>query len=695
MRNKMFILGFIGALASASLSYGGGSIHSAQTIDVNNRPALKDLAENSVCDWRVWSSYKDDLNLLQNPDPKKRNIMKEILSSIREVHWYLAQVLEEEMNQVEICLTEKLRQLPSDDLDGVTVITVTSKDLETKNTTRQLAIRFNQQTFIDTKLLEELPYLHPQFAFVHEISHSLFPLNAPRRISKVKSFILALYKNHLKRSDADSLAVNMRANQVNFIPASAPLDRYRKEIETVTNEKAPLAEREIAASTIPDEIRHLLWWRHQEVIGKVLQGIQTKIANAMRESKPGDVIELLRNQPYLRSKIIEGINNSYLHANAPGRFVIAEDMIRNIPLTSEEKLKLGEVLRNAPATYETWASSLANYIYFQKGERKWFSKNPQEDLDFLLYKTLKILSPRSDLATRRAIFEVPDLQEFVFSSLSTNVWTFASLIASTFKDETPKQQMYISRYVTQLKNMNRLDLILSREAPIRNEMYNFPLYKIDAPVPLLFLETLFSYDSWASDFLTSQNKDIEDFLWRLTFENGCETCLKKLIGLYSSPKGNPYFMDALYMHPKLIETLLQAERFNVNEAQQLLKGSSLWLALTPIQEQLLVSSGIYDVAGYIPKLIKQQQIVAAFLKHPRINLRVLIPSHTSYPTFQYPTGANLLQIAQTNRDSYAARTDAKPQVLQILDETIRILRERFEKEGIIKTQSPKKPRKKN
>ncbi len=201
-----------------------GTKAGGQTIDVKGSPALRDLQNKSVCVWR----YLEDF-------VKQVAYFPTVLENLDKAHWYLRRQVDQEIPNIRVCLTQgNLVQIPAEDRDKVTTY-----DLKTK---KQVAIRLNQDIFLDINEFSKMPPIDQGYLILHEIVHSFIPIKTERRNHKVESFISAL-----RQYQADPMSqrdFNLQITQNSIITA---IDAQRTDFVMMLDETADLNARLDAA----------------------------------------------------------------------------------------------------------------------------------------------------------------------------------------------------------------------------------------------------------------------------------------------------------------------------------------------------------------------------------------------------------------------------------------------------------------
>jgi hypothetical protein len=224
---------------SGGVDLGGGVV-----VEINKRAALRDLVDNTTCDWISGLEFQNRFV----PQAQK------IIEKIKTHHWYLGHAYSHEAADALVCLTSgPLKKIPDQDLDAVTVF-----PFETK----QVAVRAGRMIFVDMTIFANMiNQTHRDFLWIHELTHSFIPFEregdqrVQRRYESLRSFVRALSKDF----DGERLAINIEANQLNMPPTTLEIDYYKKEILAVFDPQISIATRAQIATTLGRAISPQLW----------------------------------------------------------------------------------------------------------------------------------------------------------------------------------------------------------------------------------------------------------------------------------------------------------------------------------------------------------------------------------------------------------------------------------------------------
>ncbi len=205
-----------------------GTKAGGQTVDVNGTPSLRDLVNKSVCTWDYLSDFIGKVRYF----PK-------VLESLDKARWYLKRQVEQEIGNLKVCITQgDLVQLPAEDRDKVTTF-----ELKTK---KQVAIRLNQDIYLDFAEFSKMSEIDQGYLILHEIIHSFLPMKTDRRNHKVESLIAYLRAYEINPTSKRSVDLQLTQNSV-----QTELDLEKSEFEKAFNEEIDITLRgEIAEKTL-------------------------------------------------------------------------------------------------------------------------------------------------------------------------------------------------------------------------------------------------------------------------------------------------------------------------------------------------------------------------------------------------------------------------------------------------------------
>lgn len=171
-------------LFGTSIGLAHGTRGGGETVKgADGKYYLRDLVDKAVCD------------LTNGEDMRKTNpALNAALDKIADLDWYFAASLKYEINKLEICMTEDLIQLSTEDADSV----IKSKPTNKKVT----AIRLlgTNKVYIDRDIYNEIGKTeadtqhHQAFLIVHEAMHSFIPTWASLRNESLRGAVKTLEK---------------------------------------------------------------------------------------------------------------------------------------------------------------------------------------------------------------------------------------------------------------------------------------------------------------------------------------------------------------------------------------------------------------------------------------------------------------------------------------------------------------------
>lgn len=195
------------AFAQSDHTKGGGEV-----VNRNGYRELRDLLEQSNCEWRTGAEI-----MAQTPE------LKTVLGSIAKVDWYLANVLEREMRNLDWCLTGKLVRANTNDRDSVMTQVVLN--------TEQVAIRMleSSEVYLDTTIFKTLSNRSQAYLILHETLHSFLSVHESMRNQKLRSTVKALSLLGT-RSDRNSLYLQLEKNGIDYPRATSLLEPIKNYI---------------------------------------------------------------------------------------------------------------------------------------------------------------------------------------------------------------------------------------------------------------------------------------------------------------------------------------------------------------------------------------------------------------------------------------------------------------------------------
>lgn len=203
----------LGVPAIAATERGSGTRGGGQTVDIDGRPVLKDLVTNTVCRWRTGASVRDSLPQLTP-----------ILNRLASLHWYYRSTWAGAAARVTVCFTQgDLVHISTVDQDGLTI---------GEENGGQVAIRLNDEVYIDEKIFNRMDPENQAYLFFHEIMHSFIELNAPQRNNKLRSFVSSVRSLVSQGMRTDDFMLQMRQNAIEWpqIEVAAQLDPFQDKI---------------------------------------------------------------------------------------------------------------------------------------------------------------------------------------------------------------------------------------------------------------------------------------------------------------------------------------------------------------------------------------------------------------------------------------------------------------------------------
>lgn len=182
------------ALAASRDKVGNGG----QTVDINGRPSLRDLVDNSVCVWYTGAQFVGGLSRFTPA-----------LASLERVDAIYSTLLRGESERVKVCLTGgTLTQIPAEDMKGLTIWENVAK--------RQVAIRVNERVYIDSKIFAAMDEPNKAYLMVHELLHGYIAQDVKDRNTKLRSFVRFLRDHESQPISFEFLATQIEMNEVDW-----------------------------------------------------------------------------------------------------------------------------------------------------------------------------------------------------------------------------------------------------------------------------------------------------------------------------------------------------------------------------------------------------------------------------------------------------------------------------------------------
>ncbi len=221
----------------AAAADGFGTRGGGQTININDRPALRDLVDKTVC--RPMSAGAFAAQYVVG--------LQDWLGRLELKHWYLADAFRREIKTLKMCLTEApLRSIPTDDQDAVTIF---------EDQAELVAIRLNNSIYLRMPRYKEMRSDEDRkFLFIHEISHSFIPMDTPRRNESLKSLVATLANPEIELDSLQTALIAARST----IPADlSNLKAWKENILIALNDKLPLYARRLSAEKLSPRLNEL------------------------------------------------------------------------------------------------------------------------------------------------------------------------------------------------------------------------------------------------------------------------------------------------------------------------------------------------------------------------------------------------------------------------------------------------------
>ena len=175
---------------------GGGTMvgGGGEAVDLDGRPALRDLIDKTTCFWKFGNDFA-----------KYTNHLPRVLEQLTDLHWMLAVRIKAELETLYFCETSTLRRVPTEDEDAVSAY---------KIKTKQVAVRIHDKIYVDMNIFRKMSAKDRAYLILHEVGHSMISSVASRRNQKLRSFIAAIRLNETRPLSQDDFALQIKANEI-------------------------------------------------------------------------------------------------------------------------------------------------------------------------------------------------------------------------------------------------------------------------------------------------------------------------------------------------------------------------------------------------------------------------------------------------------------------------------------------------
>lgn len=172
----VFILGGSSVVAFAGQATGNGG----ETVDLNNRPVLRDLVTHSVCNWDTVAGIG-----------AKNLWFPALVGELKAGNQAFGEAFDFHTRTLSVCLTKgPFKKLPASEMNGITIYPLGTDDAG--DATRQVAVRFNDEIYIDSDIYQQMDDRNESALLFHETMHSYLPPNTVERQRKLMTFVNAI-----------------------------------------------------------------------------------------------------------------------------------------------------------------------------------------------------------------------------------------------------------------------------------------------------------------------------------------------------------------------------------------------------------------------------------------------------------------------------------------------------------------------
>ncbi len=215
MKKSLILIGALCALHTfpSFASAGDGTRGGGETVDVNGYPELRDLVDQSVCRWQTGAD-----EYAQAPG------IGAVLDRLARVDWYIAATIKREILFLNYCLTGQLVRVNTRDPRHENV--VVAYELPTQ----QVAIRLNNDVYINDAVRRSLQPESQGWLAVHEAAHSFIDWGTARRNHKLRSLVRSLSDAANGNIGISALHLAVRQNDAHLPTTVARLRPFRAQV---------------------------------------------------------------------------------------------------------------------------------------------------------------------------------------------------------------------------------------------------------------------------------------------------------------------------------------------------------------------------------------------------------------------------------------------------------------------------------
>jgi len=241
---------------NSNITLAGIRVQGGEAIRINHSLVLRDLSDKTVCDWTDGKTLSESI-----PEFKK------VFQKLSEINWYFSLSLKKEIESLNICLTSNLIKINTQDAAALTTIY--------GDETIQVAIRLENEVYIDKILFDQMSSKSQAMLLVHEGMHGFIPLDVERRNQKVRSMtkVIAKVASGALTSQKQFIK-NIQNNDVFYSADLKEISPYRDEIEFALSDSNTQKEVLLKKTNLEDffkklhsmNITNTLYLDHQNII---------------------------------------------------------------------------------------------------------------------------------------------------------------------------------------------------------------------------------------------------------------------------------------------------------------------------------------------------------------------------------------------------------------------------------------------
>lgn len=246
-------------------------------MDYRGRRTLRDLVENTNCYWVMASEMTAGASY-----------WGKILASLDRVNFYLPMSYGFEAKRIAVCQTEgDLIQVPTEDADGLTIM-----EIKVPSGTKQVAIRLNDEIYLDMKEFRRLDPDMQAYLLLHELTHSFISIKEERRNMKLRSFVASVRRNELTPMTVAEFKLQVERNGLDVASDPIALTPYRQALTRFFSDQSSDLERTGSAFVL-HPIEGKLRSAHRVVFAKLRTDGRKALSQAIKKSDYDSIEKLI------------------------------------------------------------------------------------------------------------------------------------------------------------------------------------------------------------------------------------------------------------------------------------------------------------------------------------------------------------------------------------------------------------------